>query len=266
MAIGRKDYQERKDARIDRLNARSQKAAAESMESFKRATEIADRIPMGQPILVGHHSENHARRDQEKIMRGMDKSVEAGKRAGYYAERAKAAADNTAISSDDPEALDKLHAKLECLQKAQERGKALNAYYRKHKTLKGCDGVSDSEAERMEKQMLDQPERLRRPIPAWMLSNRNAEINRLKKRIEKLQVVDAMEDTKIAFDGGVIVSNSDVNRVQILFDEKPDNAMRQKLKSCGFRWAQSEGAWQIQRTPANLRRAESICKNGGGEF
>lgn len=266
MAIGRKDYQDRKDARIERLTDRSQKAAAESMEAYKQATDIASRIPMGQPILVGHHSERHARRDQDKIMRGMNKSIEAGKRAEYYADCAKAAADNTAISSDDPEALEKLHEKLTCLQNAQERGKALNAYYRKHKTLKGCDGVSDAEAERLEKRMEDQPERLRRPVPAWMLTNRNAEINRLKKRIEKLRVVDAMEDTEIEFDGGVIVSNSDTNRVQILFDEKPDDSMRRALKSYGFRWAPSEGAWQIQRTPANLRRAESICKNEGGVF
>ncbi len=264
MAIGRKDYQDRKEARIDRLNARSQKAVEESTEAYDRAHEIASHIPMGQPILVGHHSERHARRDQEKIAQGMRKSIEADKRAGYYADRAQAAADNTAISSDDPEALDKLHAKLECLQNAQERGKALNAYYRKHKTLKGCDGVSDAEAEQLERQMSDQPERLRRPVPAWMLTNRNAEINRLKKRIERLQVVDAMEDAEIEFDGGRIVSNSDVNRVQILFDEKPDADMRQTLKSYGFRWAPSEGAWQIQRTPANLRRAKSICKSEGG--
>lgn len=262
MAIGRRDYQERKEARIDRLNARAQKNAEESAAAYKQAAAIADRIPMGQPILVGHHSERHARRDQERIAHSMDKSVEAGERAGYYAGRAQAAASNTAISSDDPEALDKLHDKLERLQAAQAQDKMLNAYYRKHKTLKGCEGISDSAAERMEAQMADQPERLRRPVPAWALSNRNAEINRLKKRIEKLHIVDSMEDAEIEFDGGVIVSNSDVNRVQIIFDEKPDDAMRQTLKSYGFRWAPSEGAWQIQRTPSNLRKAERICKGG----
>ena len=48
------------------------------------------------------------------------------------------------ISSDDPDAVKKLNAKLEKLTKAQETMKAVNAYYRKHKSLEGCPEL-DSE-------------------------------------------------------------------------------------------------------------------------
>ncbi len=51
------------------------------------------------------------------------------------------------ISADDPQAIQKLEAKLEKLQAAQETMKAVNAYYRKHKTLDGCPALS---AERIE--------------------------------------------------------------------------------------------------------------------
>ncbi len=96
------------------------------------------------------------------------------------------------------------------------------------------------------------------PVAAYVLSNRNGEMSRLKKRIESLRRVDQMEHVEIEFDGGTIVTNEDVNRVQILFDEKPDEAARSKLKGYGFRWSPREGAWQAPRTPAYLNRAKRI--------
>lgn len=258
MSIGRKDYQERKDARIDRMEERAARAQAESTAASHTAHKIMLHIPPGQPILVGHHSERHHRRDLDKIDRNMRRSIEAEEKAAYYADRALSAANNTAISSDDPEAVDKLEAKLSKLKAAQERDKALNAYYRKNKTVKGFPGISDEEADHADKELSEMREAIRRPIPSWQLSNRNAEINRLKKRIESLRVVDQMEHVEIGFDGGQIVTNEDVNRVQILFDEKPDEAIRSKLKTYGFRWSPKERAWQAPRTPVYLRLAKYI--------
>ena len=141
------------------------------------------------------------------------------------------------------------------LQVAQEEDKALNAYYRKHKTVKGFPGISDEEADRADKELSEMREAIRRPVPAWQLSNRNGEIKRIKDRLAQLRKVDEMEHTEIEFDGGTIITNEDVNRVQILFDEKPDDATRSKLKTYGFRWSPREHAWQTQRTPQALRRA-----------
>lgn len=255
MSIGREDYQERKEARIDRMEERAARAQAESAAASRTAHEIMRHIPPGQPILVGHHSERHHRRDLDKIDRNMHKSIEAGEKAAYYSSRAANAASNTAISSDDPDAVEKLEAKLAKLQAAQEEDKALNAYYRKRRTVKGFPGISDEEADRADKELSEMREAIRRPVPSWQLSNRNSEIKRIKDRLSKLRQVDEMEHSEIEFDGGMIVTNEEVNRVQILFDEKPDEATRSKLKTYGFRWSPMEGAWQTQRTPQALRRA-----------
>lgn len=258
MSIGREDYQDRKEARVERYEERAARAQAESDAASKAAHDILSHIPPGQPILVGHHSERRHRRDLEKSDRNMRKSIEAGEKAAYYAGRAASAASNTAISSDDPDALDKLEAKLSKLQAAQEWDKGLNAYYRKHKTVKGYEGISDEEAARADKELSEMREGIRRPVPSWQLSNRNAEINRLKQRIAALQRVDRMEHVEIDFEGGQIVTNEEVNRVQILFDAKPDEEVRSKLKSNGFRWSPREKAWQAQRTPRYLERAKYI--------
>lgn len=255
MSIGREDYQERKEARIDRMEERAARAQTESSAASHAAHEIMRLIPPGQPILVGHHSERRHRRDLDKIDRNMRKSIEADEKAAYYASRAASAASNHAISSDDPDAVEKLEAKLSKLQAAQERDKELNAWYRKHKTMKGCPGVTDEDAASADAQLAEMREGIRRPVPAWQLSNRNGEIKRIKDRLAQLRKVDEMEHTEIEFEGGTIITNEDVDRVQILFDEKPDEATRSKLKTYGFRWSRTEGAWQTQRTPQSLRRA-----------
>ena len=38
--------------------------------------------------------------------------------------------------------------------------------------------------------------------------------------------------------------NAEENRIQVLFDEKPDDEIRRELKSNGFKWAPSKNAWQ----------------------
>ena len=197
MSIGREDYQDRKEARVERYEERVARAQAESAAASQAAHDILKYIPPGQPILVGHHSERGHRRALEKSDNNMRKSIEAGEKAAYYAGRAASAASNTAISSDDPDALEKLEAKLAKLQADQEWDKGLNAHYRKHGTVKGYEGISDEGAAKIDAQLAEQdasPYSSGRhlPIPSWQLSNRNAEINRLKKRIVSLQCVDQM--------------------------------------------------------------------------
>jgi len=258
MSIGRKDYEERRESRIERLENRAAVARAESSTAYEAAHSIMKHIPHGQPILIGHHSERHHRRDLDRIDRNMRKSMKADEKASYYAARAEAAANNTAISSDDPEAVDKLQAKLEGLQAGQAMMKAINAYYRKHKTLDNCPELT-SELRQGIEHSWSKGWYVGIPFPLYALSNNNAEINRIKKRLEALRKVDEMEHTEIEFDGGIIVTNEAINRVQIIFDNKPNEAVRRELKSWGFRWSPREGAWQAQRTPTYLQRAKRIC-------
>jgi len=258
MSIGREDYTERREARIDRFESRASKAQAESDAAYRAASSIMEHIPPGQPILVGHHSEKRHRHDLDKIDCNMRKSVESSEKAGYYSSRAEAAASNTAISSDDPEAVEKLQAKLDGLQAEQSMMKAVNAYYRKHKTLDDCPDLTAETRKEIEHSW-SMGWYVGVPFPSYALSNNNAEINRIKRRLEALREVDGMEHVEIEFDGGVIITNEEINRVQIIFDSKPDEDVRRELKSWGFRWSPSEGAWQAQRTPTYLHRAKRIC-------
>lgn len=152
------------------------------------------------------------------------------------------------ISADDPNATKKLQEKLTGLEKSQETMKAANAYYRKHKTLDGCPVLS---AESIQKLTADMANRwygrvATKPFEAYSLQNNNAEINRIKGRITELTRRSEATYTGWQFDGGKVEANQQDNRLQIFFEEKPDEETRKELKSNGFRWAPSAGAWQRQ--------------------
>lgn len=57
------------------------------------------------------------------------------------------------IRSDDPQALEKLQSKLAECEKSQEFMKKVNAYYRKNGTCKGCEGVADTTAQKIDDSM-----------------------------------------------------------------------------------------------------------------
>ena len=106
------DYEDKKQARIDRYREKADKARAESSELFKQSTDMISAIPPGQPLLVDHYSYKSDRRYRDRAAKKMEQSFAASEKADYYERKAEAAENNTAISSDDPEAITKLTEKL----------------------------------------------------------------------------------------------------------------------------------------------------------
>jgi frataxin-like iron-binding protein CyaY len=269
MAIGRSDYEERKEQKIEYFEEKAEKASKEAEHYRTKARSISSVIPLGQPILVGHHSEKRHRADLNKIDTTLHKSDEAYQKSKYYQNRAKTTASNNAISGDDPEAVSQYKEKLAKLVALQERMKAVNVYWRKHKTMKGYSGMSDSEAEKIDKQMETAYSWVQKsgPYESWRLSNNNAEIRRVKEKLASLKELDSMASETIIFSGGMMRVNVEINRVQFIFKGKPSDEVRFLLKSNGFKWAPSENAWQRQRTLNAVKAARSlISKLSNGEL
>ena len=153
---------------------------------------------------------------------------------------------------------------LQQLQNRLDTGKAMNAYYRKHKTLKGFPGMSDETAAQNDAAIQSAYSWAQKPMPDYELSSLRGKIKRVEARLAELdsraaQQTQPTENTK--FDGGEIVRNLEADRLQILFDEKPDEDTRAALKSNGFRWSPRYSAWQRQLTPnaeQAARRALSL--------
>lgn len=126
-------YRERRSRRADRLREWAGKRQQKSTAAFNRARTIADAIPFGQPILVGHHSERHARRDQDRIHNGMAAGIEHQRKADSMNGRATEIdrqADR-AIYSDDPDAIEQLQQRIADLEQHRDRMKGINKEIRR---------------------------------------------------------------------------------------------------------------------------------------
>ncbi len=181
-------------------------------------------------------------------------------KASHYDAKAKAAERNTTIYDDDPEALPKLCEKLAALEADHAAMKTINAYYRKHKTLTGCPDLADHIAERINASMARSCHKNPVPYEAWALSNNNANIKRIRDRIAKLEerARSGFGFEGWAFEGGEVIVNEAENRLQIVFNGKPAEDVRAKLKANGFCWAPSQKAWQRQLTRNALFAARHI--------
>lgn len=179
----------------------------------------------------------------------------------YYFRKIENILTNTTIYSNDALALEKLQNKLAEFEDLQAKMKERNAYYRKNKTMKGYEDVSDAEAEEIDKQIKASWEN--KPYPTWALTNNNAEIRRIKERIAEIERIKAnaekpIEDKYPHVDGVEVVENAEAMRIQLIFDGKPDDATRALLKSNGFRWSPSFGAWQRQLNNNGIYAARNV--------
>ncbi len=77
--------------RAERFGDYSDNRGREAHAARRAVSAITDNIPLGQPILVGHHSERHARRDQERIENGMRRAVRLWDTSEYWSRRAAGA-------------------------------------------------------------------------------------------------------------------------------------------------------------------------------
>ena len=247
-------YAEKVEAKRERYAERSQKARGESRAAFESARVIADGIPMGQPILVGHHSEKRHRRDIERIDRGMRKGIEAENKAAYYDHKAKSYGTH-GVSSDDPSAIEKLTIQLVARRRDREAEKfwnkelARNAKRREKelgRALTQSDHVSLVEGLLCPDPLKRQLMSYARAFP-WLPKFGNhtqADIKRIEGRIAELKKVEAMGEREVRGTGYSVEWNKLDNRVQIYFVDRPSDATIAKLKSHGFRWARSIAAWQ----------------------
>ena len=150
------------------------------------------------------------------------------------------------ISADDPQAIAKLESKLAELEEYHQKIKTVNAYFRKHKSVEGCPVLTASEIKSMTEAINSERSMYKMPYPPYALQYNNAEMRRLKQRIQELKTRDRTDFPGWEFDGGTVEANKAENRLQILFDDKPTAEVREQLKGNGFRWSPKANAWQRQ--------------------
>lgn len=220
---GRKDYEERKEIKKEIYQQKANKARENSEEYSKQYDKISSIIPLGQPILTDHYSASRHRNDIKRMDNNIRKAVTEDKKAKYYEDKINNIENNNSISSDDPKAIEKLENKIQELEEYRKEVKA-----REHAT--------------------------------YELQNIGQEIRRLKDRIKELKELEQLDFQEIIFEGGKVIHNKEQNRIQILFNEKPNEEVRTLLKRYGFKWARSQGAWQRLYNKNGIRSTKWVLE------
>lgn len=153
------------------------------------------------------------------------------------------------IKCDDENAIEALKEKIEAKEESQERMKEVNKYWRKNGTMTGCGFLTDEQIEKINRSMAEDKWRLSGvPFGSYHLQNNLANIKRLKGRLEELQNTKEKGNSEADYGKFKVIENTDIMRIQIMFDGKPEETVRNVLKANGFRWAPSQEAWQRQLT------------------
>jgi thiaminase len=174
------------------------------------------------------------------------------------------------IRSSDADAIERLSEKIAAAQELQDVMKECNKIMRRYvpklrlsdnplteekrtellSELKAFTGYADSTVHKL----LTQNYMGKIGFESWELSNNNANIRRMQKRIveiERIQAKPASSDERP--DGLTIERAPAENRLRLYFPGKPSEATRAALKQNGFRWARSIGAWSAYMSADNWK-------------
>ncbi len=114
------DRAERAEDRAERYSERASNAASRAGALFERSHQMADAIPFGQPILVGHHSEGRDRRYRARIETTARRGIEEHGKAEHWEQRAGAAEATQAQRESVPTTLRRIE-KLEAEERTWQR-------------------------------------------------------------------------------------------------------------------------------------------------
>lgn len=166
------------------------------------------------------------------------------------------------IMSGDPDAVERLQAKVADAERLQEAMKAGNKIVRNKK-------LSDEEKiegliklglrEKTARGALEPDFMGRLGFPDYALTNNNANIRRMRERIAQVTAMKAAKETTLEGSAARVEDCPADNRVRLFFPGKPDASIRDRLKSNGFRWTPSLGCWQAYRNSRSHETAKAVA-------
>lgn len=235
-------YEQKQEARRERLERAAERHAEQSSLAFGRASQMG---------------------------RAMDKGLAEDKRAKELARKAEAVG-RGGISSDDPDAVAKLGeelAKEEALHVAMVAVNKAHKAYKKNPASLDTAPISEAMKERVRSYV---PAYSWEPHPfaPYQLQNSGANIRRIKGRIEDLKkraeavaALPSAELQRVALSGDWwrITEDLEDNRVLIEFDRRTSKELYKQIRAHGFVWSPTRSAFVRKLNGSARMAAEGIA-------
>ncbi len=244
--------EERIERNRERHENRAERAEDRASAARSRSDSLVAGIPFGQPILVGHHSErghrNALRKSQDAMFRSVDETSKAMRER-----RAADSCDSTGISIEDDDAEALLLQEIEKAEETRDMMKASNRIVRQkpknEPTPEKLAALVELGMKETTAAKLFTPDFAGRVgIPGYELSNRGANIKRMKGRLLELSRLAEIEDDEEILAGTCegkdfrFVTDTDDQRLRFESPRLSRDACK-LLSQSGFKWSRNRGCW-----------------------
>jgi len=241
MTTTRERLERKAEKRMQWAESRKRKAEQDFNKADLR--EEKSGIPLGQPILVGHHSEGAHRRVLERADSAMRRGFENEAMAKDHISKAAGIQDMLAgsIFSDDENAVEALEARIAENEAARERNNQINSIIRKApRTQKTPEKIAalielGLKLETAEK-LFEKGFCSRIGIPSYVNQNLGGRIKADRDRLARVKI--ERDNKKLAQEApnGVRIGKNCYGKHFITFAEKPSREILKALQEAGYRW------------------------------
>ncbi|MDN4572058.1 methyltransferase type 11 [Pandoraea cepalis] len=129
---------DRAEERSDRFEGYKESRESDYRAAREQVASITEHIPFGQPILVGHHSERRARKDQERIQRATERAVNMWDTAEYWQRRARSAV----LHAEYKERPDVRYRRIKTIEADKRKAERIISEAQKFNELWMADGLT----------------------------------------------------------------------------------------------------------------------------
>jgi hypothetical protein len=205
---------------------------------------------MGEPVLIGRHSETRHRRALDRSWNAMGKACGLTDLAKHHQSKAAglAVALDKTIFSDDSDAPEALAERIAANEAKRDRMKEINALYRKGDAV-GLAALG-LYLESLQAKLKDAYSWMQKPHPSYELTNLGARIRTDKERLEQIKGQQERKASAEESPNGVTREDCSGGYVRITFAEKPERAILDAMKASGFRWSAGSWAGKADQLPA----------------
>lgn len=238
------EYNAKRQARYERLLAAAERADNEGRASRAQAHDMAQTIPFGQPILVGHHSEHGDRAFRNRIDNNYRRGFELAQKADELKSRAESIANNDAIYSDDPSAIEQLKAKLTNLEAERDEMKRINKELKRGIPFEKVEMTLTHRAELLS---LNRTQAYYKPLekgfPPYAMTNIGATIRTAKARLALVEKKQSIPDKDETIGDVKVEWRASENRIRIIYPGRVDPDTFKTLRQYGYKAMKEPGAF-----------------------
>lgn len=244
---------ERLERKLERRREWAEKAEDRSKKEWSTGDKMFSVIPLGQPILIGHHSEKRDRNYRNRAAGHLDKACALGDLAKHHESKADGLETqlDRAIFSDDQNAIEALQERIAENEAKRERMKKVNALYRKGDAaglaLLGVD------LEQLKAKLAAAGSYWgSAPHLAYELQNLGQRITGDRNRVELIKKQNARRAEAQAAPNGVTVKERG-DYASVTFAEKPSREILHALRNAGFHWSAPSWSGYTAKLPEAVR-------------